>query len=335
MSGQCQSGTHVAWPAPPEFGGIGMRKAMRVATGDSQAALLRARAVVSALERTGPAVEFHLLTVRARRPVGSGRADPAQPDGREAAAELAGALLNDEVDMAILGACRASPLPVRGLTLAAVPRRADPRDVFISRGWKTLDTLPAGSRVGASSSLRCSQVLRMRPDATPVPVRGPADSHLRRLARGDDGLAAIVVEAARLAQKGLLGHAAEALPPERYPPAWGQGTVMVLARAEDRAARETVGGIDDAATRAAWEAEAGLAEALGAAPDSPVGAFARARADGSLHLTVAVYSPDGAEEVRGEASGAARSARDIGARLADRLLARGAMELMAQTAVPA
>ena len=311
-----------------------MRTVIRVATGDSQAALVRARAVVSALERVGPAAEFHVLIVRARRPVGRGRADPAEPDGREATDALARALLSEEADLAILGPCRALPLPVPGLTLAAVPRRADPRDVFMSRGGTTLDTLPPGSRVGASTSLRCSQLLRMRPDVTPVPVRGPADAQLRRLARGDDGLAAMVVEAARLAQKGLLGHAAEALPPERYPPAWGQGAAMVLARAGDHAAREAVGGIDDSATRAAWEAEAGFAETLGAAPDSPVGAFARTGTDDRLRLTGAVYSPDGAEVVRGETSGAACRARDIGASLADRLLARGAMELMAATAAP-
>jgi len=314
------------------LGGLGMRTAIRVATADSQAALVRARAVVSALQREGPAAEFHVVIVRASRPVGRWRADPAEPDGRGAADALAGALLSDEADLAILGPCRASPFPPRGLTLAAVPRRADPRDVFISRGGKTLDTLPPGSSVGASTSLRCSQLLRMRPDVTPVPVRGPADAHLRRLARGDDGLAAIVVEAARLAQKGLLGHAAEALPPERYPPAWGQGVAMVLARAGDHAACDAVCGIDDAATRAAWEAEAGFAVTLGAAPDSPVGSFARTGTDGRVFLTGVAYSPDGAEEVRGEASGPAHSARDIGARLADRLLARGAMELLAQAA---
>jgi len=311
-----------------------MRTVIRVATGDSQAALVRARAVVSALERAGPTAEFHVLIVRARRSVGRGRADPAEPDGRDAADALARALLNEEADLAILGPCRAWPFPAPGLTLAAVPRRADPRDVFISRGGRTLDTLPLGSRVGVSTSLRCSQLLRMRPDVTPVPMRGPADAHLRRLARGDDGLAAIVVEAARLAQKGLLGHAAEALPPESYPPAWGQGVAMVLARAGDHAAREVVGGIDDSATRAAWKAEAGFAETLGADRDSPVGAFARTGTGGRLRLTGAVYSPDGAEVVRGEASGSAYRARDIGASLADRLLARGAMELMAATAAP-
>jgi hydroxymethylbilane synthase len=307
---------------------------MRVATEDGQSALVRTRAVVSALERANPSFEFHVAIVRSCRRTSGGWADSAAPDGHGAAAALAAALFEDAADMAVQGLCCPAPAPLAGATLAAVTRRADPRDVFISRSGKTLDTLPPGSRVGASTSLRRSQVLRMRPDLTPVLVYGPADAHLRRLVRGDDGLAAIVVGAARLARKGLLGHAAESLPPERFPPARGQGSVGVLTRAGDRAAREAARRIDDPATRAAWEAERSFVEALGAAPASPVGVFARTCDDGALSLTGAVYSPDGAEEVRGEASGPAGSARAIGASLAGRLLDRGALEIMAPAGMP-
>jgi hydroxymethylbilane synthase len=260
--------------------------------------------------------------------------DIAESDGHEAAGMLAAALLEDIADIAVQDLSSTAPAPFQGTTLAAVPRRADPRDIFISRGTKTLDTLPPGSRIGASTPLRCSQVLRMRPDLTPVSVRGPADAHLRRLARGDDGLAAIVVEAARLARKGLLGHAAEALAPERFPPARGQGAVAVLARAGDHATCEALSEIDDPATRVAWEAEWSFASALGADSTSSVGAFASVGDDGDVRLTGAVYSSDGAEEVRGEASGLASHARDIGASLAGRLLARGAREIMARVGVP-
>jgi hydroxymethylbilane synthase len=299
-----------------------------VATRDGQAALVRARAVVSALERANPRLEFHVVIARVS-------ATGAVAGEGRAVAALAAALLADAADIAVIGLGGVS-LGVPGkTTLAAVPRRADPRDVYISRGGRGIGALAPGSRVGASTPLRRSQLLRMRPDLTPVPVLGPADAHLRRLVRGDDGLAAIIVEAARLARKGLLGHAAEALPPERFPPARGQGAVGVLARAGDRSACDTVRGIDDDATRAAWEAERSFVESLGSPFDSPVGAFARTYEDGRLHLTGAVYSRDGAEEVRGEASGPTGRARDIGVSLAGRLLARGAREIMAPAAVPA
>ena len=323
---------YVARRGAQEVRGAGVRKDVRVATEDGQSALMRARAIVLALERANPEAEFHMVIVRACRPAERSWSDP---DGRGVAEALATALLEHAADMVILGLSCSETTPTGGTTLAAVPRRSDPRDVFISRGGKTLDELPAGSRVGASTSLRCSQVLRMRRDLVPVSVRGPADAHLRKLARGDDCLAAIVVEAARLARKGLLGHAAEAFPPERFPPMRGQGAVAVLTRAGDRAARAAAGRIDDPASRAAWEAERSFTGALGAGPASPVGAFASAGEDGRLSLTGAVYSPDGVEEVRGEAAGPARSAREIGASLADRLLARGTERLMAQAAVPA
>ena len=311
---------HVGCGARRVGSGVNVRTCMRVATRDGQAALVRTRAVVSALERANPTLEFHVVIVR---------------ESASGVVAVAAALLADAADIAVVGLGRGASVAPAGTTLAAVTRRADARDVYISRGGRGLRALPAGSRVGASTPLRRSQLLRMRPDLTPVPVCGPADAHLRRLVRGDDGLAAIVVEAARLARKGLLGHAAEALPPERFPPACGQGTVGVLTRAGDRSVRGTVRVVDDAATRAAWEAERSFAESLGGPPALPVGAFARTCEDGRLHLTGAVYSRDGAEEVRGEASGPARRAREIGASLAGRLLARGAREIMAPAGVPA
>jgi len=308
--------------------GVDVRTCMRVATRDGQAALVRARAVVSALERAIPTLEFHVVIIR----VGP---DDDVTVGRGAAAAVAAALLAGAADIAVVGLGRTSLGAPTGTTLAAVPRRDDPRDVYIARGGRGLGALASGSRVGASTPLRRSWLLRMRSDLTPVPVRGPADAHLRRLVRGDDGLAAIIVEAAGLARRGLLGHAAEALPPELFPPARGQGTVGVLTRAGDRSSRCAARGIDDAATRAAWEAERSFAESLGGPPASAVGAFARVGEGGRLRLTGAVYSPDGAEEVRGEVAGPEGRARDIGASLAGRLLARGAREIMAPAEVPA
>lgn len=137
----------------------------------------------------------------------------------------------------------------------------------------------------------------------------------------------IVVEAARLARKGLLGHAADCLPPERFLPAPGQGAVAVLAREDNPAALEAAARIDDPAARAAWEAEGALVERLAAAPDSPVGAYASV-GPGGLRLTGAAYSADGAEEVRGEVSGPAGRARELGASLAGRLLEKGALAIM-------
>ncbi len=100
------------------------------------------------------------------------------------------------------------------------------------------------------------------------------------------------------------------------------------------ATREAVLRIDDPATRAACEAERSFLKALGAEPSTPVGALARVEPDGGLRLAGAAYSWDGAEEVRGEVSGPAHLAGELGADLADRLLEKGALDLVTPAGVP-
>jgi porphobilinogen deaminase len=58
-----------------------------------------------------------------------------------------------------------------------------------------------------------------------------------------------------------------------------------------------------------------------------VGAYATVD-DGAVRLTGAVYSEDGANEVRGRASGPTDEAEAIGARLAERLGREGAYDLV-------
>ena len=51
-----------------------------------------------------------------------------------------------------------------GLTIGAVPKRADARDAFCGRDGVTLDALPAGSRVGTGAPRRSAQLRLTRPD---------------------------------------------------------------------------------------------------------------------------------------------------------------------------
>src|SRR4029077_293331 len=58
----------------------------------------------------------------------------------------------------------------KGLALAAIPTRHDPREALVNGG--SLADLPAGARVGTSSLRRIAQVRFLRPDLEVVPLRG-------------------------------------------------------------------------------------------------------------------------------------------------------------------
>ncbi|MDO6451905.1 hydroxymethylbilane synthase, partial [Oceanobacillus profundus] len=73
-----------------------------------------------------------------------------------------------------------------GLAIACILERDDPRDAFLSaNGANGLADLPPGARVGTSSLRRGAQVLMHRPDLTIVPLRGNANTRMRKLEAGE------------------------------------------------------------------------------------------------------------------------------------------------------
>jgi hydroxymethylbilane synthase len=79
--------------------------------------------------------------------------------------------------------------PADGLVIAAIPKRADPRDAVCARDGMTLDTLPPGARIGTGSPRRAAQLRRRRPDLEVVDIRGNVDTRLGKVASGEPGSA--------------------------------------------------------------------------------------------------------------------------------------------------
>ena len=81
-------------------------------------------------------------------------------------------------------------------TLAAIPKRADARDVWVCEPYWALHTLPEGGKVGTTSPRRRAQLLALRPDLEFVEIRGNIDTRLKKLEKGDAD--ALVLAAAGL-----------------------------------------------------------------------------------------------------------------------------------------
>src|SRR5699024_1763523 len=78
--------------------------------------------------------------------------------------EIERALLDGEIDMAVHSMKdMPSDLP-DGLTIAGIPKRADHRDVLISKRHVAFADLPRGAVIGTSSPRRAAQFLAKRPD---------------------------------------------------------------------------------------------------------------------------------------------------------------------------
>ena len=214
--------------------------------------------------------------------------------------EIEEALADGRVDLAVHSL---KDLPTElppGFELVAVTQRVNPRDVFLSIKYESVNTLPQGARVGTSSLRRQAQLKVARPDLDVNPLRGNVDTRVRKLEQGEYD--AIILAAAGLTRLGKTQHIKEYLSEEFMCPAAGQGALGIEIREGDLAMRCHLEFLNDAAALAATVCERALLNKLGGGCQVPIGAFAEMR-DGVLHLTGVVARPDGSEILREQQTG--------------------------------
>jgi len=236
--------------------------------------------------------------------------------------ELEAALLSGRVDAAVHSLKDLPTEMPAGLTVGAVPPRAEVRDALVSARGYTLETLPEGAVVGTSSLRRAAQLLAVRPDLQIRPLRGNVDTRVRKALAGQYD--AVVLAGAGLVRLGLTEHISQWLPLEVMLPAPGQGALAVQCRADDEATLSLLAAIDDPATRAAVEAERAFLSALGGGCAVPVAAYAEPLPGGTMRLRGFVGSPTGKGFWRGEAVGDEPQA--LGQALAERAVGEGARQ---------
>lgn len=234
--------------------------------------------------------------------------------------ELEAALLEGRVHAAVHSLKDLPTQMAPGLTVGAIPQRAEVRDALIAAREVTLDTLPLGAVVGTSSLRRAAQLLAYRPDLTIRPLRGNVDTRVRKALEGQYD--AIVLAGAGVTRLGLTEHVRQWLPLEVMLPAPGQGALAVQCRADDEATLGLLAAIEDPATRAAVTAERAFLSALGGGCAVPVAAYAEPLSDGRLRLTGFVGATDGSAHWRGTLEG--EDPAPLGAALAQQALAEGA-----------
>jgi hydroxymethylbilane synthase len=229
-------------------------------------------------------------------------------------------LLAGEVDFAVHSLKDLPVGPAPAIIMAAVPPRDDPRDALIARNGAKLADLPSGARIGTGSPRRAAQLLLMRHDVKPVPIRGNAATRLAKITSGD--VDAVVLACSGLARIGKRDVVSQAFETDEMLPAPGQGALAVECLASRPDVIELLASIDDQVSRAATDAERSVLAALQAGCSAPVGAYAAGTDE--LRLDAIVVAADGGAALRGSISGPAAAAARLGREVAADLLARGA-----------
>jgi hydroxymethylbilane synthase len=158
-------------------------------------------------------------------------------------------------------------------------------------------------------------------------ARGNVDTRIRRMREGRwDG---IVLARAGLARLGRLEEVTEVFDEEVMLPAIGQGALALVTRSEDVETRRIAASLDDAASHAEADAERELLRHLEAGCRAPLAGRARV-AGSALRLTARVFSPDGESVLEASGEGSAANPKEVGRRVAEELLERGAGRLISE-----
>ncbi|MBI1319126.1 MAG: hydroxymethylbilane synthase [Candidatus Hydrogenedens sp.] len=245
--------------------------------------------------------------------------------------ELENALLDRTIDLAVHSLKDLPTELPRGLCVAAIPEREDPRDALVTREGGSLADLPQGAVIGTSSLRRKALLLSMRPDLQMRDIRGNVPTRLRKLR--EEGYDATLLAMAGLRRSGLDHEATEVLGPESLLPAPGQGALGLQCREDDAELRGWLERLHHADTAACVTAERSLLSALGGGCQTPLGTLAEIEG-GKLRLRARVAVEDGGASWSAEVSGAVDEAVALGRRAAEALLAQGAHVVQEEGAVP-
>lgn len=315
-----------------------MSRVLKVGTRGSKLALAQTEWVVNALRHKFPDLQIETVIIRTKGDVIADRPLREVAGKGFFVKEIEVALLNGEIDFAV-HSLKDMPTDLpKGLTIAALCNRVEPRDVLVVRGWQggngdlqeIVKRLPEQAKVGTSSLRRQAQIKNAFPNWQLCELRGNVDTRLRKLDEGQYD--AIVVAAAGLMRLDLQDRIACILPVEICCPAAGQGALAVEARSDDEEVLALLKTLDDFSVRVEIEAERAATRTLGAGCHSAVGALARLNGR-ELNLWVVAAQPDGQKVWRNfakinlpeDTSVWLEWAKELGIRTANEVLAQGAI----------
>lgn len=302
-----------------------MKKNIRIGTRGSQLALYQANKVKATLESAFPELKVELEIIKTK---GDKILDVALSkigDKGLFTKEIENALLDGSVDIAVHSLKDLPTTLPEGLKLGAVLERGEFRDALVSKTGKKLSELGAGDVVATSSLRRIAGLLNMNNQITIKDIRGNVNSRLQKM---EDGYCdAMIMAAAGLQRLGLERYITEIIDPEVIMPAVSQGAIAIETRLNDPEVDFFIDQINHINTLNAVVAERAFLAHLQGGCQVPLGCYSSVES-GILTLSGFVASIDGKQHIRETASGEILKGAEIGVELAEKMLAKGAEQIL-------
>lgn len=238
--------------------------------------------------------------------------------------EIDQALVNGEVDFAVASLKDVPTENIADTVVAAIPKRASPCDVLISKNKIPFKALRKGAIIGTGSLRRLAQVKHLRPDLEVVPIRGNVDTRIQKVREGKvDG---VIVAEAGLERMELTDQITERFSLDVFPSAPSQGALAIVTKKGNDKVIEFLQVMEDPQTRAEVTAERSLMFTLGGGCRVPIGAVAEADS-AMLSLRGVMFTLDGQSKIEATSTGTVDKAEELGKKVAESLVNQGAKDI--------
>ena len=289
-----------------------------VGTRGSNLALVQTNWVVEQLKKNNPDIEFEIKIIKTKGDLIKDLPLDKIGDKGLFVKEIEKSLLDKEIDMAVHSMKDMPSYLPEGLKFAHSPRREDPRDALIFReGYKTLEDLPQGAKIGTGSKRRKYQLLKHRPDLEIVPIRGNIETRIMKIET--ENLDGVVLAASGLRRAGLEEKIDYYIPTDIMLPAPAQGILALEIREDDKETEKIIDSIKDNITKVQIDAERGFLIGVNGSCHIPMGAYCEV--DGEKITLTGLYGDgDGKKIVIQSKEGTLADAQKIGYELAKSVL---------------
>ena len=289
-----------------------------VGTRGSNLALVQTNWVVEQLKKNNPDIEFEIKIIKTKGDLIKDLPLDKIGDKGLFVKEIEKSLLDKEIDMAVHSMKDMPSYLPEGLKFAHSPRREDPRDALIFReGYKTLEDLPQGAKIGTGSKRRKYQLLKHRPDLEIVPIRGNIETRIKKIET--ENLDGVVLAASGLRRAGLEEKIDYYIPTDIMLPAPAQGILALEIREDDKETEKIIDSIKDKITKVQIDAERGFLIGVNGSCHIPMGAYCEV--DGEKITLTGLYGDgDGKKIVIQSKEGTLADAQKIGYELAKSVL---------------
>ncbi len=300
------------------------KKKITIGTRGSALALAQTKLVCRQLLKVAPDLKNH-LSIKIISTTGDQILDrPLREIGGKQLfiKEIEQALLRKDIDFAVHSAKDIETHLAEELMLAACLEREDHRDVLISYGGQAFNELRDGATVGTVSLRRITQLKHLRPDLTPVFLRGNITTRLGKLSPGT--MDAIILAYAGLKRLKINHKIATVFCIDDFVPAVGQGIIAIECRQEDTLIRDLISAINHAPTMTLLKAERAMLVTLNGTCNTPIGGLAQREgaSEECLKLTGMIADPEGHSLFKVSLIGAINQPEEVGRRVAEELIRR-------------